>query len=155
MSTGIVHLEFRLADAGPTLIEVAVRTPGDFLMDLLGRTYGLDWFELVVRLATGLPLPDQPAGPIGYAAVHFPLAAAGVLTAVEGLDAVRSHPAVIAAGTIAEVGDVLAPPVSSMERYASVRLAAPDRDALEDGLAFARRTLVLRTGRPVPYHPTG
>lgn len=154
MSTGIVHLEFRLADAGPTLIEIAVRTPGDFLMDLLGRTYGLDWYELVIRLATGLPLPDRPAGPVEYAAVHFPLAAAGVLTAVEGLDAVRAHPAVIGAGTIAEVGEVLGPPVSSIERYASVRLAAPDRDALEEGLSFARRTLVVRTGQPAPDRPT-
>lgn len=145
MGSGIVHLEFRLAEAGPTLMEVAVRTPGDFLMDLLVLTYRFDWFEMVVRLAMSMPLPDPPSTACARAAAYFPLTEAGVVTAVEGLDAVRAHPAVARAGVLAEVGDVLAPVVSSMQRRAYVLLAAPDADEIDRGLSFARQTLAIRT----------
>jgi len=148
MRSGIAHVEFRLADAGPTLMEVAVRTPGDFLMDLLGLTYEVDWFEMVVRLAMSLPLPPPPDRATAYAAGHFPLAEPGVVTAIEGLDAVRAHPAVVRAGVLAEVGDVLAPVVSSLQRRAYVLLAAPDPGTLDDGLSFARQTLTIRTRHP-------
>lgn len=148
MSSGIVHLEFRLAEAGPTLMEVAVRTPGDFLMDLLGFTYGIDWFEMVVRLALSMPLPEPPRRPSACAAGYFPLAEPGVVTAIEGLDAVLAHPAVVRAGVLAEVGDVLAPVVSSLQRRAYVLLAAEDPGELHNGLSFARRTLAIRTRHP-------
>lgn len=145
MRSGIVHLEFRLAAAGPTLMEVAVRTPGDFLMDLLCETYDVDWFEMVVRLAMGLPLPEPPKDPVAQTAGHFPLAGPGVVTAIEGLEEVRAHSAVFRAGVLAQVGDVLPPVTNSLGRRAFVLLKAPDARALDDGLSFARRTLVIRT----------
>jgi L-amino acid ligase C-terminal domain 2 len=117
-------------------------------MDMLGYTYGIDWFEMVVRLAMSMPLPEPPRHPSAYAAGHFPLAEPGVVTAIEGLDAVRAHPAVVRAGVLAEVGDVLAPVVSSLQRRAFVLLAAENPGALEDGLSFARRTLAIRTSSP-------
>ena len=148
MSSGIAHVEFRLTDAGPTLMEVAVRTPGDFLMDLLGFTYGIDWFEMTIRLAMSMPLPDPPRRAVAYAAGHFPLAGPGVVTAIAGLNAVLAHPTVVRAGVLAKVGDVLEPVVSSVQRRAYVLLAAQDRGALDDGFSFARRTLAIRTRLP-------
>jgi biotin carboxylase len=148
MSSGIVHLEFRLAEAGPTLMEIAVRTPGDYLMDLLGFTYGIDWFEMVVRLAMSMSLPEPPRHPLTCAAACFPLAEPGVVTAIEGLDAVLVHPAVVRAGVLAAVGDVMEPVVSSVQRRAFVLLAADDPGELDKGLSFARRTLTIRTRQP-------
>ncbi|SBT41114.1 ATP-grasp domain-containing protein [Micromonospora narathiwatensis] len=145
MGSGIVHLEFRLADAGPTLMEVAVRMPGDYLMDLLGLTYGIDWFEMVVRLAMSMPLPERPPQRVAHAAAHFPLAEPGVIAGIDGLDVVRAHPAVERAGVLARVGDVLAPVVSSQQRRAYVLLSADDPAAIDDGLDLARRRFVIRT----------
>ncbi|MGK5113668.1 ATP-grasp domain-containing protein [Geodermatophilus sp. CPCC 205506] len=144
MSTGIVHLEFRLAAAGPTLMEVAVRTPGDFIMDLLGLTYGVDWFELVVRAAMGLPLPS-PSGPVRYAASYLPVAAPGVVTRIRGLDEVLGHPAVVHAGLIVAEGDVIRSLRSSAQRAGHVVLAADTREELEVALAEVRSTLDIRT----------
>jgi biotin carboxylase len=145
MSTGIVHLEFRIADAGPTLMEIAVRTPGDRLMELLGPVYGIDWFEMVVRLAMGMPLPDAPTGPIGSAAAHIPLSEPGLITAIDGVDAVRAHPAVIRADVLAEVGDVIPTVKWSADRRIVVLVSAADPDTVDDGLSFARRTLRIHT----------
>lgn len=132
MSTGVMHLEFRLAKAGATLMEVAVRTPGDRLMELLTVTYGIDWFEMVIRLAMGMPLPEAPIGPLGCAAAYIPLTEPGVLTAVEGLDAVRANPAVIRADILAEVGDKVPAARSSADRRILVLLSAADQAALQD-----------------------
>lgn len=145
MRTGLVHMEFRLDETGPTLMEVAVRTPGDFLMELLGLTYGVDWFELVVRAAMGLPLPDPPAGPVRYAAAYFPTAAPGVVTAIRGLDEVSVHPCVVEAKLMVATGQVVAPLRSSAQRAGHVLLAADGRDELEAALAYVRETLDVCT----------
>lgn len=145
MRTGLVHLEFRMSPAGPAVMEIAVRTPGDHLMDLLGLTYGLDWFELVVRVALGEPLPDAPVGPIRYAASYLPIAPAGTVIAINGLDEVRTHRAVVEAGINVAPGGQVAAASSSYQRVGQVILAADDRDELATALAQIRHTLVVLT----------
>jgi biotin carboxylase len=145
MRSGLVHLEFRLTDAGPVLMEIAVRTPGDHLMELLGLTYGLDWFELVARVALGRALPTPPTGPIRYAASYLPLTTAGTVTAIHGLEAVREHKTVVEAGLSVAVDSVVEPAHSSNQRVGQVLLAAGDRVELEAALAEVRRTLVVET----------
>ncbi|WP_406145192.1 ATP-grasp domain-containing protein [Streptomyces sp. NBC_01012] len=62
ISTGIVHLEFRArADDDLLIMEVAVRTPGDHILELVGRAHGFDVFAACLRLALG-ELPSTPDG---------------------------------------------------------------------------------------------
>ncbi|PPK71192.1 ATP-grasp domain-containing protein [Actinokineospora auranticolor] len=148
MRTGIVHLEYRVAADGPTLMEVAVRTPGDFLMDLICLSHDRDWFELVVRLSLGMPvLEAQPRTPTP-AAGYFPLTDPGVVTAIEGLDEVRAHPTVDRAGVLVDIGDTVPPAVSSMQRRIFVLFTGPDLPTLDKALDFTRHTLAVRT-RPL------
>lgn len=147
MRTGLVHLEFRLSAAGPALMEVAVRMPGDYLMDLLGLTYGVDWFELAVRAALSLPLPDPPPGPVRYAASYLPVAAPGVVTQIRGVADITAHPCVVQVGVRVAEGDEVAPIRSSAQRVAHVVLAADSPEELEAALAYARDTLVVCTAR--------
>jgi hypothetical protein len=154
MRTGLVHLEFRLAQDGPTLMEVAVRTPGDYLMEILTLTYGVDWFELVVRAALSLPLPEPPPAPVRYAASYLPVAAAGVVTAIRGLAEVAAHPCVVRAALKVAEGQTVAPLRSSAQRVGHVLLAADSPLELEEALAFVRETLVVHTSTEVvtPLH---
>jgi biotin carboxylase len=147
MDTGIVHLEFRMASAGPTLMEVAVRTPGDFLMDLLGLTYGVDWFELVVRAALSLPLPAAPATPVRYAASYLPIAKPGVVREIRGLDQVNAHPCTVHSALLVEQGDSVAPLQSSAQRVGHVVMAADTPAELDDALDYVRATLSIDTDR--------
>jgi hypothetical protein len=140
-----VHMEFRVTPEGPTLMEVAVRMPGDFIMDALGLTYGVSWFELVVRGAMGLALPSAPAGPVRYAASLLPVAAPGVVREIRGLAEVVAHPCVVAAGLRVAEGDVVAPLESSAQRAGHVVLAADSRAELEAAIADVRATLVVDT----------
>ena len=149
MHTGIVHLEFRMGPAGPTLMEVAVRTPGDFLMDLLSLTYGVDWFELVVRAAMSLPLPEPPSEPVRYAASYLPIAGAGIVREIRGLEEVQAHPCTVHSALLVQPGDRIAPLESSAQRAGHVVLAADTPAELEDALRYVRRTLAIDTCEPV------
>jgi cysteine synthase A len=157
MDTGLVHLEFRLTEQGPVVMEVAVRTPGDFLMDLLGLTYGCDWYELVVRAAVGWPLPAPPVGAVRYAASYLPVADPGVVVAAPDADRARAHPDVAMARSRVAVGDVVPAARSSAHRVGHVVLASSTPAAREAALAQVRRTFAARTepGRPTPLRAVG
>ncbi|MGW8351860.1 ATP-grasp domain-containing protein [Streptomyces wedmorensis] len=145
MRTGLVHLEFRLTGTGPQVMEVAVRTPGDYLMDLCSLAHGIDWFEMVVRLAVGAPLPPAPQGPVRYAASHFIVSEPGTVVAVEGLEQVRAHPGVVDAGVSAAVGDRIGKTSSSGQRTGFAVVSAASPEELEETLAHVRRTLTITT----------
>ncbi|NEC14034.1 ATP-grasp domain-containing protein [Streptomyces sp. SID8014] len=145
MRTGIVHLEFRLTRSGPAVMEVAVRTPGDYLMELCSLTYGIDWFEMVVRLTTGMELPPAPQSPVRYAASHFVISDPGQVVAVDGLEEVLGHPAVEDAAFKVAVGDIVPRTSSSLQRTGYAVLAADSPEEREEAIAFVRRTLSVKT----------
>jgi hypothetical protein len=136
--TGLLHLVFRLAESGSTVMEVDVRTLGDYILDL---AYGINWLELTLPLALGLPLPKPPRAPVPYAASWFLAPEPGRVTAVTGLAEARAHPSVVSADVRVRIGDVLSPVHSSAQRVGSVVVTAPTRAELDDVLRFIRHTL--------------
>ncbi|ATE55775.1 ATP-grasp domain-containing protein [Actinosynnema pretiosum] len=144
--TGLVHLEFRLTAGGPAIMEVAVRTPGDFILDLVAATYRFDPYRVAVQLAMGVE-PDLPAHPepVSHAAAWFPICPPGVVTAAEGLDEVLALPHVARAGLAVSVGDVVAPLTSSDQRAGYVLVDAPSPEEREAALAGARELLRVTT----------
>lgn len=145
MRTGIVHLEFRAAPEGPAVMEIAVRTPGDRLMELLGLAYGVDWFEMAIRAALGRELPEPPAAPVRCAASYLPSAPAGTVVAVEGMAEVLAHPCVVAAEANVAPGQNVAPARSSGGRVGEVVLAADGPEELTAALAQVRRLFAVVT----------
>lgn len=150
MRTGLVHMEFRITADGPVVIEIAVRTPGDYLMDLLGATYDIDWYEMVVRMAVGLPLPEPPAGRVRHAASLFITSEPGVVREIDGLEAVQGHPCVLRAGANVRPGDTVPALRASGHRTGWAVLAAETPGELEEALKFVQQTLVIRTDPPPP-----
>ncbi|MFG2873459.1 ATP-grasp domain-containing protein [Streptomyces sp. NPDC048337] len=144
MDTGIVHLEFRLTPGGPAVMEVAVRTPGDRLMDLLGMAYGIDWYETVIRMALGRELPPPPTA-LCRTASYLPSAHPGTVAEVQGLAEVLAHPAVVEAEVNVAPGDAVAPLRSSAGRVGQVLLKASDAKTLEAALDEVRGTLRVTT----------
>ncbi|GAA3753208.1 ATP-grasp domain-containing protein [Salinactinospora qingdaonensis] len=152
MRTGIVHLEFKLTPSGPAVMEIAVRTPGDCLMDLLGLAYGVDWFEMAIRAALGWELPEPPKAPVRFAASYLPSAPAGTVVAVEGLDDVLAQPCVVSANVTVAPGQQVSPARSSGERAGEVVLAAENPGELAVDLEQVRRLLAVVTR---PADPPG
>ncbi|KJK56873.1 ATP-grasp domain-containing protein [Saccharothrix sp. ST-888] len=146
MRTGIVHLEFRLTESGPCIMEVAVRTPGDYILDVISAAHGFDLYEAVLRLAMGRPLQDVPTAGAGRrAASWFPIAEAGTVLAVEGLAEVQAHPAVRRASVWLKPGDVVRPLSSSADRVGCVLLDGEGERELEEAFRFVRDRLHIVT----------
>ncbi|MFI9783022.1 ATP-grasp domain-containing protein [Kitasatospora sp. NPDC051984] len=150
MRTGIVHLEFRLTADGPAIIEVAVRTPGDSIMDAVGLVHGLDLYEAVVRLALGLPTPAvERARQLRCSASLFPTATPGRVVAVHGAADVRGRPGVARVHVGVRPGDTVGPIRCSADRPAAVLVEAADPESLEKAVAGVRATLLVET-EPTP-----
>ncbi|MFB7775532.1 ATP-grasp domain-containing protein [Streptomyces bauhiniae] len=150
MDTGLVHLEFRMSATGPVLMEVAVRTPGDYLPDAIGLTFGFDLYEAMVLLSVGLPLPALPERPVSHAATVFLTATPGTITAIAGLNEVRAHPAVVRVRPRKGVGDTVRPLTSSGRRLGHVLVDAGSPTEREDAVKFVRETLRFTVTPQVP-----
>ncbi|KIE28840.1 hypothetical protein LK08_01580 [Streptomyces sp. MUSC 125] len=143
MRTGLVHLEFKVGTRGPALMEIAVRTPGDYLPDAIGLTYGFDLYEVLLRLALDLPLPELPRQPVRHAATVFPTAAPGTIREIKGVAEVEAHPAVVRVRLRKGPGDVVRALTSSSQRMGHVLVNAATPAEREDALAFVRETLQI------------
>ncbi|MGC5343910.1 ATP-grasp domain-containing protein [Streptomyces sp. DT171] len=144
MRTGLVHLEFKVGPRGPALIEIAVRTPGDYLPDAIGLAYGFDLYEAVIRLSLGMPLDGPVTGrPVSWAATVFPTAAPGTISAISGVPEVLAHPAVVRVRLRKGVGDAVRPLSSSSQRMGHVLINASSPDEREDALEHVRHTLSI------------
>ncbi|MFD3515437.1 ATP-grasp domain-containing protein [Streptomyces sp. NPDC058657] len=119
-ATGIVHLEFRArADDDPVIMEVAVRTPGDHILELVARAHGFDVFEACLRLALGeLPaVPDGRSPARAAGSLFLSAERAGTLVSL-GLDDWASSPGVARYDTRLDAGTRVRPAQNSGDRLA-------------------------------------
>jgi biotin carboxylase len=69
---GAAHVEFKLRDGIPTLIEINPRLGGDQIRELMMRTYGFDAIAAYLDLHLGKPTPRPSAVPDGgYATSYY------------------------------------------------------------------------------------
>jgi biotin carboxylase len=128
------HLEAKWGERGLRFIEVAARPAGDYIgSHLVPLATGVDYFENVIRVATGEPLRLDHDRKMN-AALKFVLAErAGRFEEIEGLPAVCGDPGLdhvfyeVAAGT-----EVALPPQNfGQQRVAAVIASHPERSGLE------------------------
>jgi predicted ATP-grasp superfamily ATP-dependent carboligase len=145
MRTGIMQLECKMTTDGPSVIEAAVRMPGDGMMELLELTYEINWYDLMVMAAMGHDLPELPAGPSRYAAGYDPPLTAGLVTEITGFDEIRDHPMVVSADLTVAPGNLVPTSSSSVEVAGEILMGAPTSDELEELLAHVRHSLRIET----------
>jgi biotin carboxylase len=137
MQAGIAHVEMRVTDANPQLMEVAVRTPGDFIMDIIGLASGVDLFESLVAISLGRAPQIAPASRRA-ACVWYPDPPAGSVAPVEALQAAAGLPGVVRVDVEAEPGSLVSPLRWSLDRVGSVVVQGDDDYQLDDRLDKVR-----------------
>ncbi|MEV4947097.1 ATP-grasp domain-containing protein [Streptomyces sp. NPDC053755] len=101
----VCHTEIKLTPDGPRVIEVNPRPAGNRITELVRHVTGIDLAAVCVDVALGRT-PDLAPRPTGVrsAAIAFLLPDTdGILTGIEGADAVRAEPGVLEL-TLAETG---------------------------------------------------
>ncbi|MDI1463740.1 ATP-grasp domain-containing protein [Catellatospora sp. KI3] len=102
---GAAHVEMRVTDEGPRLVEINPRLPGGMITDLVRHSLGVDLVAAVVALHTGQPADLAPTRAAGAAERQLVSPADGVLRAVHGADLARRVPGVVELELEAEPGE--------------------------------------------------
>ncbi|WP_051704821.1 ATP-grasp domain-containing protein [Streptomyces sp. NRRL S-455] len=128
LNTGIAHLEFRArADDDLVIMEVAVRTPGDHILEIISLAHDFDVYEACLRLTLGEQpqLPPADREPIRSAGSLFLGAGrAGVLAALDLTDWAAQEGVVRHAARLAP-GATVRPAENSGDRLAYAVLDCP------------------------------
>jgi len=94
LSDGPVHVELRINDGGPWLIELAARSIGGLCSRTLSFGTGMSLEEIIVRHALGWPIAslvrERPAAGV----MMIPIPRGGVLEEVGGLETARAVPGI-------------------------------------------------------------
>ncbi|MFE9423995.1 ATP-grasp domain-containing protein [Kitasatospora sp. NPDC006697] len=153
LQLGPFHLELRRSAAGPRLMELGARLPGDRIPDLLRLAGGGDLYELALRCHAGLPVARPVARPTAQAGIRYLLRPE--LTSYQNLlvePEVTADPRVREVGALIEPGRPIPPPGSSAARLGYVLAAAADHPSTVEALDLAERGLRFEP-RP-PAAPT-
>jgi biotin carboxylase len=94
LSDGPIHVELRLNDAGPWLIELAARSIGGLCSRTLSFGTGMSLEEIILRHALGWPIASLERERPAAGVMMIPIPRGGVLEEVRGLEAARAVPGI-------------------------------------------------------------
>ena len=156
---GIAFPQLIAADDDVRLVEIAARIAAGQMADLVRFGTGIELFDIAIAQALGWPVPDELVTPTSQRpiAIRFLTASPGVLplgtvSAIEGLDEVRSSPGVLSADLYFDVGATITPlRVDADRRGYVVATAETPEAALVLAQAAAEKLLVhtLPNRRPL------
>ncbi|PPI55350.1 ATP-grasp domain-containing protein [Rathayibacter toxicus] len=149
VKTSIVHLEFRLRENGTlAVMEVAVRTPGDHILELASMAYDFDLYEVAIDLAFG----NRPSRELlaveraRIAGVQYVVSSSqGTLRDIDCSEWAQL-PGVERSYIMAEIGEEVRPATESAERLGYVLFAQSDLTTLRlsmDKAVEASKFLVI------------
>lgn len=143
--SSLVHLEFRVACGRPYVMETAVRTPGDHIMELLSLAYGQDFFGHVIGLYTG-QVPSASPCARGVSAIRYLEPHPGSFARVEGLERALEMPGVVRVSIPQyESGAAVRPLRSSRDRGGYVILQAECEEEITHRMELLLNTLQVVT----------
>ena len=119
----VFHIEVNLRDGVPFVIESASRPPGQYMVDLMQKAYGIDLLELSVRLAIGETVTDRPQPPQRYYAMLVIYSErTGVFQGMKSWDLLCSRPGVLRTFIAVKPGEHVVELSTFQDRYGFVIL---------------------------------
>ncbi|MCF2524452.1 ATP-grasp domain-containing protein [Bradyrhizobium sp. G127] len=115
-----IHAELIVTREGPKMVEIAARGAGFHVFtEIMPWVSGVDTVKAQIALCLG-DHPDVQAGPLKAAVLEFPLAPAGRVQAIEGMESLASDPGLIFSEVFCKVGDLIGPLRSGADRVAAL-----------------------------------
>ncbi|MGK5169389.1 pyridoxal-phosphate dependent enzyme [Geodermatophilus sp. CPCC 205761] len=123
---GMAHVEIRVTESGPRLIEINPRPAGGKITDLVDHALGICCLELAIRQYLGQSLPDVvlPPAPVAGAAIRYLSGPPGRVVAVTGQERAAGMPGVLEVTLKPKPGDVLRPLHRNGDRAGHVLVVA-------------------------------
>jgi cysteine synthase A len=135
LRVGAAHVEVRLTERGPVIVEINARLGGGMIPELVRLATGVDLVAQYVNAFAGRPV-TLTATLDAVAGIQFLLPSVeGELVEVHGLDAVRGRPGVDRVVVTAKPGGRVAPPVDAYGRIGYLIAHGSDRAEVVRALA--------------------
>ncbi len=150
LTDALVHAEYKVAGAGWTILETALRPGGGFVPEMTARSSGVNFYDAQARLALGEQVtPDNvrsedAAAP--YAQAQYLVATGTVRRVVPPAVVAEGLPWVRVVGQQVQPGQKLREPMSDGGRAGYVLGWGEDRDQLADQLDVAADRLCTGMG---------
>ncbi|MFC5833515.1 pyridoxal-phosphate dependent enzyme [Nonomuraea insulae] len=137
LTLGAAHVEMRLNEAGPAIVEINARLAGGMIPEIIRLAGGPDLLEYQLRAAIGLsPAPQDT--PARYAGIRFLLAdRPGQLEKVHGVERAAKVLGVREVKVTAEPGIMVRPPRCAADRLGYVIAVGGSGEAVETALSDA------------------
>lgn len=128
------HTELKINSRGIFVIETSPRLGGDFITsDLVPLSTGINIEDQLLRLALGEPIDTESGRVQRASAVQYFHFSEGIVKSISpSFYALAEAPGVTSFDPEFKVGDRIRPITSSLNRYGSYILSAPDRESLLD-----------------------
>jgi biotin carboxylase len=147
LGSGVMHAEFKMEADRWTLVEAAVRPPGDFIPELVRRTHGVDLYALQCAVAGGAQeTPVARDGEDVTSAVRFAIATGTARRLVRPAEVLTDLPDVRVANQLVEAGQRVGRIHGNWGRVAYALGASADADRLDAQLTTAIDRLVAELG---------
>lgn len=151
---GMAHVEIKVTEAGPKLIEINPRPAGGKITYLADRALGIKSLELVARQYLGQPLPARvvPEHPVAGAAIRYLIARPGRVVSVSGQERAAALPGVEEVVVKPKPGAVLREPRRNGDRAGHVLVIAETAQLAARTAEAAVKEIDIRT-EPVTARP--
>ncbi len=145
VGTSLLHLEVRGAGSDWRVIEFALRTPGDHILELHAIATGINLFRETVRAMAGEQIEAPVPTRSGVAVAWFPEAPPGIVTDIAGVDLVLANPAVSDVRVDVALGGLVKPLRSSDDRPATIIFRVDQREDLDPVLKTLTKDFKIST----------
>lgn len=151
---GMAHVEIKVTESGPKLIEINPRPAGGKITYLADRALGIKSLELVARQYLGEKLPAQvvPDKPVVGAAIRYLIAQPGRVVSVSGQERAAALPGVEEVVVKPKPGAVLREPRRNGDRAGHVLVIAETAQLAARTAEAAVKEIDIRT-EPVTARP--
>ncbi|MGZ0150537.1 pyridoxal-phosphate dependent enzyme [Kribbella sp. WER1] len=141
---GVCHTELRLAEAGPTVIEINARPAGGMIPELIRLAGGADLLDQQLRAAADLPIAigDLPTRTTGIAFITS--TSDGEVSTIDGLEEARSQEGVAAVHTSCRPGDRIRAAVDAYDRLGHVIATGESVEQVDRTLDLALAGITVR-----------
>lgn len=112
----LVHLEAKIHNNDVIVMEVAVRMPGDRIMDLIEISTGVNLYDCAVKLAIGENVDCTRTHNLYSQVFWFSSENAGIIKKIDGLKKISDMKETVMVGLLKEEGDYINTMVSSFDR---------------------------------------
>ncbi|WP_248580870.1 pyridoxal-phosphate dependent enzyme [Nocardioides sp. InS609-2] len=141
---GVCHTEVRLADAGPTVIEINARPAGGMIPELIRLAGGPDLLDQQLRAAIDLPMTvgDLRTRTAGIAFITS--TTDGEVSTVDGLEEARTRDGVAAVHTSCRPGDRVRAAADAYDRLGHVIATGGSIEQVDRTLDLAMAGITVR-----------